>query len=47
MSDLKKIPGIGKNMEQHLHNIGIQCIEDLKGKNPEELYHDLPFHFTS
>ena len=37
--DLKNIPGIGANMEQHLHNIGIRCIEDLKGRDPEELYH--------
>lgn len=38
ISDLKKIPGIGTNMEQHLHNIGITCIADLVGKDPEELY---------
>lgn len=38
VSDLQKIPGIGANMEQHLHNIGIHCIADLKGKDPEELY---------
>ncbi|MDE6961897.1 MAG: DUF3795 domain-containing protein [Lachnospiraceae bacterium] len=37
-SDLKKIPGVGTNMEQHLQNIGIHCIADLKGKDPEELY---------
>lgn len=37
-SDLTKIPGIGKNIERHLHNIGIKKIEDLKGKSPEELY---------
>ena len=37
-SDLTKIPGIGKRIEQHLHNIGIMCIADLVGKNPEELY---------
>lgn len=37
-SDLKKIPGIGANMEHHLQNIGIQCIADLVGKDPEELY---------
>lgn len=36
--DLKKIPGVGKNMEQHLNNIGIHRIEDLRGKDPEELY---------
>ena len=38
-SDLKKIPGVGANMEKHLHNIGIRCIADLRGKSPEELYH--------
>lgn len=37
-SDLRKIPGIGRNMEQHLLDIGIRCIEDLIGKEPEELY---------
>lgn len=26
-------------MERHLNNIGILCIEDLKGKDPEDLYH--------
>ncbi len=25
-------------MERHLNNIGINCVEDLKGKEPEELY---------
>lgn len=39
ISDLQKIPGIGANMEKHLHNIGIMCVADLVGKNPEELYH--------
>ena len=37
--DLRKIPGIGANMQKHLNNIGIRCIADLKGKDPEELYH--------
>ncbi len=37
-SDLQKIPGVGANMEQHLQNIGIRCIADLVGKDPEELY---------
>ncbi len=36
--DLKNIPGIGKKMKQHLENIGIHRIEDLRGKDPEELY---------
>lgn len=38
VNDLQKIPGVGVNMEQHLKNIGIFCIADLVGKNPEELY---------
>lgn len=37
-NDLKTIPGVGKNIEQHLRHIGIETIEDLKGKDPEELY---------
>lgn len=36
--DLQKIPGVGKNIEENLLNIGIRRIEDLKGKDPEELY---------
>ncbi len=38
-NDLQKIPGIGANMEQHLNNIGIRKIADLRGRDPEELYH--------
>ena len=39
VSDLRKIPGIGENMQKHLNNIGIHCIADLKGRDPKELYH--------
>ncbi len=38
MSDLRKIPGVGKSIEQDLLNIGINRISDLIGKNPEDLY---------
>lgn len=37
-NDLKNIPGIGKNMEMHLFNIGIRKIDDLIGQDPEELF---------
>ena len=37
-NDLKSIPGIGKNMEQHFFEAGIHSIDDLIGVNPEELY---------
>lgn len=36
--NLLTIPGVGKNIKEDLMNIGIYCVEDLKGKNPEELY---------
>lgn len=37
-SDLRKIPGIGENMERHLMNIGISSVEELIGKEPEALF---------
>ncbi len=39
VSDLKDIPGVGARIEHHMHNIGIRCVADLKGRDPEELYH--------
>ena len=38
VQDLKRISGIGNNIKQHLRNIGIHCIDDLKGQNAEDLY---------
>jgi len=37
-SDLLQIPGIGKNMAQHLMNAGYPTIDALKGQNPEKIY---------
>lgn len=37
-TDLKTIPGVGKNMAGHLEALGITCVEDLAGRDPEELY---------
>ena len=37
-TNLLTIPYIGKNTKEDLCNIGITCVEDLKGKDPEELY---------
>ena len=37
-SDLTSIPGVGKNMAAHLNALGIQCVADLKGQDPETLY---------
>ena len=38
MSDLRKIPGVGARIEQAIQAIGIRCIADLVGRDPEELY---------
>ena len=35
---LQEIPGVGKNIAQDLMEIGITCVADLRGKDPEELY---------
>lgn len=37
-TDLLTIPYVGKNTKQDLLKIGITCVEDLKGQNPEELF---------
>ena len=36
--NLRSIPGVGADMEEHLTKLGIRCVADLKGQNPEELY---------
>jgi hypothetical protein len=35
---LEEIPGIGKVIAQHLRDIGINSVEQLKRKDPEKLY---------
>ncbi len=37
-TDLKTIPNVGEKTKESLLNIGITCVEDLKGKNPQDLY---------
>ncbi|MBS1758773.1 MAG: pathogenicity locus [Bacteroidetes bacterium] len=38
IKELRQIPGVGISIANDLYQIGIQCIADLKTKNPEELY---------
>ena len=38
MTDLLTIPGIGKSIRQDLFDIGIRCVEDLEGQDPQQLY---------
>ena len=41
LKDLQRIPGVGISLSEDLWNIGITCVEDLKGQNPERLYKDI------
>ena len=39
--ELQTIPGIGKSIAQDLLDLGIRHVRDLKGRDPERLYHKL------
>ena len=38
---LMVIPGVGKSVAGDLRNLGITAVEQLKGRDPEELYQEL------
>jgi|GEM_PF-910396 len=38
LTDLQRIPGIGKSIAEDLFEIGIRSVNDLKGRDPQELY---------
>lgn len=37
-SELEQIPGVGRNMAEHLVKAGFPSIESLRGQDPEEIY---------
>ncbi|MDD5508730.1 MAG: helix-hairpin-helix domain-containing protein [Bacteroidales bacterium] len=39
--NLLSIPGVGKSIAQDLHILGIHHVQNLKGQDPEVLYHAL------
>ena len=41
LTQLETIPGVGARIAEHMRCIGINSVEDLKGKNAEELYQRL------
>jgi len=38
IKELRRIPGVGKQIAVDLWELGISSIQDLKGEDPEELY---------
>jgi hypothetical protein len=41
LKDFQHIPGVGKSISQDLWNLGLRSVQDLKGQDPEELYHKI------
>ena len=40
-TDLTSVPGVGLKTAADLRNLGIYSVDDLKGRDPEELYRAL------
>ena len=41
LKELQTIPGIGPSLARDLSDLGIRRVPDLKGRDPERLYHKL------
>ncbi len=38
LKDLRRIPGVGKEISQDMYEMGFRAVDELKGKDPEKLY---------
>jgi len=38
LKELQQIPGIGESMAEDLWGLGVHSVQDLKDRDPEELY---------
>ena len=41
LNELEQVPGVGKKIAADMRNIGIRCIDNLRGQRAEELYQRL------
>lgn len=41
LDPLREIPGVGESIAQDMRNLGIRSVEDLRDRDPEELYGQL------
>ena len=41
VDELQLIPGVGKSIAEDLRNLGIKQVNDLRNRNPEDLYNEL------
>lgn len=44
LTELQKIPGVGKIIAKYFWDVGITSIDDLKDKDPEQFYQQLCLH---
>ncbi len=43
-NDLQTVPGVGPKIAEGLRALGYRCVEDLRGQDPQRMYHDLCEH---
>ena len=41
LKEFEQIPCVGKKISMDLWDMGLRSVEELKGKDPEKLYHEL------
>lgn len=41
LTEFRRIPGVGKSIAQDFWNLGLRSLDDLKNRDPEELYAQL------
>jgi len=41
LKDFRRIPGVGKSIAQDFIDLGFYAVDELKGKNPDDLYEKL------
>lgn len=41
LEELKTIPGVGNKISEELWRLGLRSVEDLDGRDPQELYEKL------
>ncbi len=41
MGRLRAIPNVGPKMAAELLKLGVRCLEDAAGRDPDEMYHEL------
>lgn len=41
LKELRQIPGVGASIAQDMYDMGICSIDELKGRDPDELYSSL------